>query len=56
MNRLPNGDKSTVFRRYLYCNHGNCTFQVTGIDLTEKDIDMLIKRLDKDGDGEVDYG
>ena len=44
--------------RYIKC-HSLLKFtqiQATGLDLTEADIDLLISKLDQDGDGEIDYG
>jgi Ca2+-binding EF-hand superfamily protein len=44
--------------RCLSAHINNCCIiceQQTGIKLTEAEIQQLIKELDKDGDGEINY-
>ena len=43
--------------RKLHCDERHCLLstQSTGIDLSVHEMEVLIQRLDKDGDGEIDY-
>jgi hypothetical protein len=41
---------------YQLCVAVAVMLQVAGLDISEKDIDELITRLDLDGDGQIDYG
>ena len=40
----------------LICSMFDLKYQESNIPLSEKALDILVEKLDADGDGEIDYG